>query len=59
MQLVDSKYTLVVLTAKRARQLQDQSVGQPGVSTTRNVSRALWEIHDGKVSYVRTRDGLK
>ncbi|MBX6352223.1 MAG: DNA-directed RNA polymerase subunit omega [Thermoflavifilum sp.] len=59
MKLVDSKYTLVVVTAKRARQLQDQNLGQPGMSTTRNVSRALWEIHDGKVTYVRTRDGLK
>ncbi|MBX5435917.1 MAG: DNA-directed RNA polymerase subunit omega [Alicyclobacillaceae bacterium] len=59
MELVDSKYTLVVATAKRARQLQEQSVGTPGSSTTRNVSRALWEIYEGKIRYVRTRDGIK
>lgn len=47
--LVDSKYSLVVVAAKRARKLQNESLNQPGSSTTRNVSRALWEINDGKV----------
>lgn len=44
-----SKYALVVLTAKRARKLQVETLHQPGASTTRNVSRALWEVFDGKV----------
>ncbi len=56
---VDSKYTLVVATAKRARKLQERNMAMPDSSTTKNVSRALWEIYDGKVQYVRTRDGIK
>lgn len=47
--LCDSKYALVVLTAKRARILQNEMVNQPGSSATRNVSRALWEINDGVI----------
>lgn len=56
---VDSKYTLVVATAKRARQLQERNMGMPDSSTTKNVSRALWEIDRGKVTYVRIREGIK
>ncbi len=57
--LVDSKYTLVVVTAKRARKLQAKSLNQPGSSTTMNVSRALWEIADKKIHYVRNTEGTK
>lgn len=56
---VDSKYTLVVATAKRARKLQEINMAMPDSSTTKNVSHALWEIYEGKVQYVRTRDGIK
>jgi DNA-directed RNA polymerase subunit omega len=59
MGLVDSKYTLVVTTSKRARKLQERTMNQPGSSATKNVSRALWEIEQGKVSYVRTRESIK
>ncbi|WAH35501.1 DNA-directed RNA polymerase subunit omega [Alicyclobacillus dauci] len=48
--LCGSKYALVVVTAKRARRLQNETLTQPGSSTTRNVSRALWEIGDGKIA---------
>lgn len=59
MNKVDSKYTLVVATAKRARKLQELNMNMPDSSTTKNVSRALWEIDEGKVQYVRTREGIK
>jgi DNA-directed RNA polymerase subunit omega len=59
MEMVDSKYTLVVATSKRARKLQERSLHNPGSSTTKNVSRALWEIANGSVKYHRTRDGIK
>lgn len=59
MELVDSKYTLVAVASKRARKLQEESANQPGTSTTKNVSRALWEIYEGKIHYVRTREGIK
>lgn len=51
---IDSKYSLVVATAKRARYLQEVNLSQPGSSTTMNVSRALWEIDDGEITYART-----
>lgn len=54
--LVDSKYALVVAASKRARQLQLVTMNQPNSSTTKNVSRALWEIHSGKIRYVRTQE---
>lgn len=50
---VDSKYALVVAASKRARQLQSVTMNQPNASTTKNVSRALWEIYNGKIHYVR------
>lgn len=57
--LVDSKYSLVVATSKRARKLQEANLNQPGSTTTKNVSRALWEIWEGKIQYFRTREGIK
>lgn len=54
--LVDSKYSLVVAVSKRARKLQERNLHQPGSSATKNVSRALWEISEGKVQYFRTRE---
>lgn len=57
--LVDSKYALVVAASKRARQLQLVTMNQPNASTTKNVSRALWEIHSGKIQYVRAHDAVR
>lgn len=45
--LCGSKYALVVVAAKRARKLQVDTAHDIGSSTTRNVSRALWEIDNG------------
>jgi DNA-directed RNA polymerase subunit omega len=59
MGLVDSKYTLVVATAKRARQLQEHAINQPGSSTTMNVSRALWEISEQKIHLTHMGDNSK
>ena len=60
MGLVDSKYSLVVVTSKRARQLQERAAtNEPGASATKNVSRALWEVATGQVRYHRTREGIK
>jgi DNA-directed RNA polymerase subunit omega len=56
---VDSKYTLVVLAAKRARELQ---VGdRPLVPTKSNkpVTIALEEIGADKLTYERTKNGIK
>ncbi len=51
---VDCRYTLIVLAAKRARELVNGS--EPFVAAkdpSKTVSIALKEINDGYVSYVR------
>jgi DNA-directed RNA polymerase subunit omega len=55
----DSRYTLVVMAAKRARQLTRESEEDTEQETTNCVSAAIKEIESGKVGYVRTRDGIK
>ncbi len=56
---VDAKYTLVIAAAKRARQLREGSAPLVEVSSSKEVSIALHEIARGKVSYERTKDGIK
>lgn len=49
----DSRYTLVMLTAKRARRLIDGA--EPLIKTTskKPVSIALQEVVDGEITYTR------
>lgn len=56
---VDSKYTLVVLAAKRAREIMDGQ--QPLVESKSNkpVTVALEEVAQGKITYERTKTGIK
>ncbi|HHV54012.1 MAG TPA: DNA-directed RNA polymerase subunit omega [Firmicutes bacterium] len=56
---VDSRYTLVVAAAKRARQLVNQA--QPLVNPVgkKPVSIALEEIANDLIKYERTRTGIK
>ena len=56
---VDSKYTLVTLAAKRARQLTDGDDPLVDVDTTKVVSIAMEEIDQGKITYEAPRDGIK
>ena len=55
----DSRYTLVVLAAKRARQLLDGDPIKVEVKSTKNVTNALEEIAEGKIYYKRTKAGIK
>ncbi len=70
---VDSKYTLVILAAKRSRQINayfsqlGEGIGEhmppqigvlPG-QAPKALSIALQEIAEGKISYERTADGIK
>lgn len=53
---VDSRYTLVTMTAKRARMIGNMEVPDPNakrVECPKPVSKAVQEIAEGKVSYVR------
>lgn len=56
---VDSKYTLVVAAAKRARELMDG--GEPMVASrsTKAVSISLEEMGEGKLFYERPKGGPK
>lgn len=63
MEKVDSRYTLVVLVAKRARMLTEEKNKQNGKqdasAAVKPVTQALQEVARGEVSFRRTRHGLK
>ncbi len=54
MQKVDSKYTLVVATSKRARQIVDGYVKLTKFDSNKPVTIAVWEIEEGKITYERS-----
>lgn len=56
---VDCRYTLVVETAKRARQLIDGATPLTERVEKNSVSQAVNEIEEDKVSYIRNADGIK
>ncbi|MEX5284171.1 DNA-directed RNA polymerase subunit omega [Selenomonas sputigena] len=56
---VDSRYTLVVLAAKRARQLLDGETPKVEASSTKDVTVALEEISEGDILYKRNKGGIK
>lgn len=59
MKRVDSKYTLVTLAAKRARQLTNGDKPLVDVDTTKVVSIAMEEIDQGKITYEAPKAGIK
>ncbi|HEU4963627.1 MAG TPA: DNA-directed RNA polymerase subunit omega [Bacilli bacterium] len=59
MEKADSKYTLVVAASKRARRIQDGAEKFVEVPTNKNVTVALNEIDQDKVTFVRTKEGIK
>lgn len=61
MQKVDSRYTLVVIAAKRARKLTEraESDRSNGLVVRKPVTAALREISQGKIRYRRTKQGIK
>lgn len=48
-----SRYSLVVETAKRARQLVDGSLPLSNVDTNKEVTMAVNEIYEGKIGVIR------
>ncbi len=59
MKRVDSKYTLVILTAKRARKLAGGDDKLTEVDSDKPVTVAIHEINEGKVIFKRTKDSYK
>ena len=57
--LVDSKYTLVVLASKRAREIVSEGAPSIGAKANKPVTTALYEINSEKISYERTKAGIK
>ena len=56
---VDSKYTLVVMTSKRARRIIDGSAPMVKVTVDKPVSIAVKEIEEDLISYSRDESELK
>lgn len=52
---VDSKYTLVIASAKRARELMQQTKPM----AAKPVTAALEEIEQGTITYQRLKQGVK
>lgn len=48
---VDNRYTLVVMTAKRARQLIDGAKPMVDIDSSKPVTIAINEIYEEKISY--------
>jgi len=55
----DSKYTIAVAAAKRARQLVEGANELVDVKTNKPVSLALFELDDQKISVHRVKTGIK
>ncbi|MGH2627926.1 MAG: DNA-directed RNA polymerase subunit omega [Anaerolineales bacterium] len=56
---VDNKYALVIVAAKRARQLKEGALPMVDVESASPVTIALEEISAGKIRYEAPRLGIK
>ncbi len=56
---VDSRYTLVVVAAKRARQLTEGANKLTECDSEKSVTIAINEIDEQKITYIRTKSGIK
>lgn len=56
---VDSRYTLVVATAKRARQIAEGANKLTSFDSDKPVTIAIHEINEDKITYIRTKSGIK
>ncbi|MBP2652925.1 MAG: rpoZ 2 [Firmicutes bacterium] len=56
---VDCKYTLVVLAAKRAREIMDGDASVVVCKSNKPVTVALEEVAQGRIVYERTKTGIK
>ena len=59
LQKVDCKYTLAVFSAKRAREIIDGDKPIVESHSNKPLTNALEEIAQGKITYVRTKTGIK
>ncbi|WP_425807152.1 DNA-directed RNA polymerase subunit omega [Desulfitobacterium sp. Sab5] len=59
MSKVDSKYTLVLAVAKRARTLMEDPEYEANAHGVKPVSQALDEVAKGRFRFELTREGIK
>lgn len=59
MEKVDSRYTLVVEAAKRARSLAEGAPRLVRCNSDKPVTIAVNEIAQGKIKYTRTKESIK
>ncbi|MBI6875062.1 DNA-directed RNA polymerase subunit omega [Clostridium aciditolerans] len=56
---VDNRYTLVTMTAKRARQLIQGEEPLVRTNSTKPVTISINEINQGAITYETIREGIK
>ena len=56
---VNSRYTLVTMTAKRARQLVEGKEPLMEIDSTKPVTIAINEINEGLLTYKTVKEGIK
>lgn len=59
MKNVDSKYTLAVIVAKRARQLTEGASKLVKHNSDKPVTIAIYEVYEGKITYSRNKESIK
>jgi DNA-directed RNA polymerase subunit omega len=59
MKNMDSKYTLVVTVAKRARQLVDGALNLSKSNSDKPVTIAIDEVYRGEITYTRAKNETK
>jgi DNA-directed RNA polymerase subunit omega len=56
---IDNRYSLVVITAKRARQLIDGAKPMIDIDSSKPVTIAINEISEGKIQFESPKTGIK
>lgn len=56
---VDNRYSLVVVTARRARQIIDGAEPLADIDSTKPVTIAIHEINKDKIIYESVKSGIK
>ncbi|QAA33268.1 MULTISPECIES: DNA-directed RNA polymerase subunit omega [Clostridium] len=59
LQKVDNRYSLVIVTSKRARQIIDGAEPYVKVDSNKPLTVSINEVNDGFVKYEQVKEGLK
>ena len=56
---VEDRYSLVIVTSRRARQIIDGAKPLTSVSSKKPLTLAINEVNEGAVSYHKSNEGIK